>query len=314
MNQNQNGSRERERKPKFTTSFRNPHNTHGSSSSTASNRERERKPTPIYPHLQPHPVHMPLIPSSVSHAHKPNVIQTKSPVRSPAAQFFHHVKSTMTRDEFKSIREDTLSMKKYAQPKHRKQFMGAARGIIQIILNHENVDNRSTKQKPELLVPFLQLLPNHFVKDVEQLTTDLINRKSKIRNELRSAVPSPLFRNSCVIRTSRAVPSSTTNQERERKLDIHCRLTNQPLLRPATASRNESGSGNSSTQERRPQHQQSYVLPRLKPTPLSWRKKPLLIPKHSKTVTERVADKKKRNLDNLKMSRLKRQKTNHRQW
>ncbi|MGK3754401.1 MAG: hypothetical protein ACI8RD_006710 [Bacillariaceae sp.] len=289
MNQNQNGSRERERKPKFTTSFRNPHHTHGSSSSTASNRERERKPTPIYPHLQPHPVHMPLIPSSVSHAHKPNVIQTKSPVRSPAAQFFHHVKSTMTRDEFKSIREDTLSMKKYAQPKHRKQFMGAARGIIQIILNHENVDNRSTKQKPELLVPFLQLLPNHFVKDVEQLTTDLINRKSKIRNELRSAVPSPLFRNSCVIRTSRAVPSSTTNQERERKLDIHCRLTNQ-------------------------QHQQSYVLPRLKPTPLSWRKKPLLIPKHSKTVTERVADKKKRNLDNLKMSRLKRQKTNYRQW
>jgi regulator of telomere elongation helicase 1 len=139
---------------------------------------------------QPQSVQKPLIPSSVSHGHKPNVIQTKSPGSSPAAQFFHRVKSTMTRDEFDSIKKAVVLMKKYTQQKHRKEFMGAARGIIQIILNHETFDNRSTKQKPKLIVSLLQLLPKHFVKDGEQLTIDLIFRKSPIRNELRSAVPS----------------------------------------------------------------------------------------------------------------------------
>ena len=150
----------------------------------------QKEKNSAHSHSQPQSVQKPLMPSSASHGHKPNVIQTKSPGSSPAAQFFHRVKSTMTRDEFDSIKKAVVSMKKYTQQKYKKEFMSAAREIIQIILNHETFDNRSTKQKPELIVSLLQLLPKHFVKDGEQLTIHLIFRKSLIRNELRSVVPS----------------------------------------------------------------------------------------------------------------------------
>jgi len=81
--------------------------------------------------------------------------------------------------------------------------------------------------------------------------------------------------------------------------------------RQVTACSSSSSDGCNNTQQRWQKSQQSNV-PRSKPT-RQFQKKPLT-PRHSKTVIEKVADKKKRNLNNLKMSRLKRQKRNNIQW
>jgi len=140
-------------------------------------------------HTQPPSMEKPLIPDSISSCNKANVIQTKGPSSSPAAQFFQRVKSTMTRYEFDSIKKAVILMQKNRQQKHRKAFIGAARGGIEIILNHENFVNRPRKHKPKLLISFLQLLPKHFIKDGEELSIHSIFRKLPIRKELRLIVP-----------------------------------------------------------------------------------------------------------------------------
>ena len=124
-------------------------------------------------------------PPSTSHVHKPKVIKPKHPSPSPAVQFFRIVQSTMTKEEFVSIKKNIALMTKYSDSKYRKEFIGAARFIIQILLLHEPFHCRSRAQKPELLGLLLQLLPKHFSNDVQQVAVDCVFRTSKIRKELK---------------------------------------------------------------------------------------------------------------------------------
>lgn len=128
--------------------------------------------------------------SSIYHRHKPTIVKPKNPPTSPAVQFFQIVQSTMTKDEFDSVKKNIGLMKKYSDMKFRKEFIGAARSIIKIILHHEPFHNRSKTQKPELLGLLLQLLPKHFVHDVQQATVDFVFRASTIRKELKSTLAS----------------------------------------------------------------------------------------------------------------------------
>jgi regulator of telomere elongation helicase 1 len=121
---------------------------------------------------------------------KPNVIKPKNPTTSPALRFFQLVQSTMTKDEFDSIKKNIGLMKKYTDLKFRKEFIGSVRSILEIILHHEPIYGRSRKQKPELLGLLLQLLPKHFLNDVQQTTVDLVFRSSTIRKELKPALAS----------------------------------------------------------------------------------------------------------------------------
>uniref|UniRef100_A0A7S0UI31 RING-type domain-containing protein n=1 Tax=Pseudo-nitzschia delicatissima TaxID=44447 RepID=A0A7S0UI31_9STRA len=76
-------------------------------------------------------------------------------------------------------------MKKYSDLKFRKEFLGSVRSIIEIILHHEPFHGRSKAQKPELLGLLLQLLPKHFLNDVQQATVDFVFRASKLRKEIK---------------------------------------------------------------------------------------------------------------------------------
>ena len=124
--------------------------------------------------------------SSVSGDKVTTDVQTKNLGSSTAAHFFQRVKSTVSRDELDSIKRSVVLMKKFNHQQHRKKYTGAARDVIQIILNYESFDNRCIREKPELLVSFLQLLPDYFVEDGEQLSMHITFRKASIRSELRS--------------------------------------------------------------------------------------------------------------------------------
>jgi len=127
-------------------------------------------------------------PSNIYQSHKPNIIKPKKPPASPALQFFRIVQSTLSKDEFQSIKKDIGLMKKYSDLKFRKEFITALRPIIKIILHHEPFNSRSRSQKPELLGLLLQLLPKHFLKDVQQATVDLVFRSTTLRKELKAAL------------------------------------------------------------------------------------------------------------------------------
>mmetsp|Transcript_26504 Transcript_26504/g.55615 ORF Transcript_26504/g.55615 Transcript_26504/m.55615 type:complete len:608 (+) Transcript_26504:3-1826(+) len=137
---------------------------------------------------EPNSEQEPSLPSLTSQKHKPKIISGKNLQPSPAVQFFQLVKSTTTLDEFDSIKKCAVLLKKYEHMKFRKEFIRAARSIIDIILKHEELNSRSRTQKPELLGLLLQLLPKHFVNDVEQVTIDLTFRKLMLRKELKSGV------------------------------------------------------------------------------------------------------------------------------
>jgi regulator of telomere elongation helicase 1 len=125
---------------------------------------------------------------------KPNTIKPKNPPTSTALQFFKIAQSTMTKDEFDSIRNSIRLMKKFTDLKFQEEFLGAARSIIGIIFDHEPIYGRSRKQKPELLGLLLQLLPKHFLNDVQEIAVDLVFRSSIIRKELKPVLASNIFK------------------------------------------------------------------------------------------------------------------------
>ena len=91
--------------------------------------------------------------------------------------------------------------------------------------------------------------------------------------------------------------------------DGKSRTLSFPRSKPITQ---RSGNSQSHSQRRSKQSQHHAVLPSSKLTQRL--QKNTLTPKHSKPIIEKVAEKKKRNLDNLKMSRLKRQKNGPIKW
>lgn len=125
-------------------------------------------------------------PGSTTGVHSPKIVCATPP--SAAMRFFQQVQSTMSRDEFDTIKKAVVLMKKFTQKKHRHEFLAAARGILQIILKHSTFENQSRDQKPELIVLLLQLLPRHFTKDGQHCTVDLVFRMSPIRDELKSSL------------------------------------------------------------------------------------------------------------------------------
>ena len=70
---------------------------------------------------------------------------------------------------------------------HQQQgikYTGSVRDMIQIILNPENFDNRGIREKPELLVLFLPLLPDYFVEDGGNLARHILFRNTSMKREL----------------------------------------------------------------------------------------------------------------------------------
>lgn len=128
-------------------------------------------------------------PNAEKKMHQPSSItKPKSRSPSPALQFFQIVQSSMSKDEFHTIKRNVGLMTKFKDLKFRKEFISAARSVIAIILDHEPFHSRSQSQKPELLRLLLQLLPKHFLKEVQQLTADRIFRTSIIRKELAATL------------------------------------------------------------------------------------------------------------------------------
>jgi len=124
-------------------------------------------------------------PSSIVSRHKPKVIKPNNPPTSAAVKFFKIVQFTMTKDELDCIKKNITLMKKYSDLKFRKEFISSVRPIIEIILHHEPFHGRSKAQKPELLGLLLQLLPKHFLNEVQQCTVAFEFRASKLRNEIK---------------------------------------------------------------------------------------------------------------------------------
>ncbi len=127
-------------------------------------------------------------PAAPDVAEGPKIIRG-TPPPSSAMRFFQLVQATVSQDEFAEIKKAVVLMKKYTQQKHRKEFLAAACGVLQILLTHRTFQNQSRDQKPELLMLLLQLLPKHFIKDGEMCTMDLVFRMSPIRDELKSSLP-----------------------------------------------------------------------------------------------------------------------------
>ena len=110
---------------------------------------------------------------------------TQSRSTSPAVQFFRIIQSTMTKEEFVSIKKNIALMTKNSDLKFRKEFISAVRETIKLLLHHEPFYSRSKNEKPELLCLLLKLIPKHFLSDVQQVTVDVVFRGTKIRNELK---------------------------------------------------------------------------------------------------------------------------------
>jgi regulator of telomere elongation helicase 1 len=93
-----------------------------------------------------------------------------SPSQTAAMHFFQKVQSLMSAPEQSSIKKAVVAMKQFTDQKHRKAFLKAAVEIVKIILLHEGFENRSKDDKPPLLALLFQLLPKHFVHDVQKWT------------------------------------------------------------------------------------------------------------------------------------------------
>ena len=64
-----------------------------------------------------------------------------------AHHFFHRLKSTVSRDELASFKRSIVGMKKWDHQQQWIEYTGAVRAMIQIILSHENFDNRGIRRK-----------------------------------------------------------------------------------------------------------------------------------------------------------------------
>jgi len=128
--------------------------------------------------------------SSICHQRKTIGTMKENPRSSPALQFFHIIRSTLTNDEFDSVKKNIGLMKKFSERKFRKRFIVAARLVIKIIISHEPFHNRAKKQKPKLLCLLFEFLPKHFLNDVQQATVDSVFRTSTMRKELKAILTS----------------------------------------------------------------------------------------------------------------------------
>jgi len=279
----------------------------GSSTRTVSSWEREIKPTPSgfqnpynpNNHPQPSPTTQ-----GFRSPYNPNYCTQPSPRTQNSAAIGSSTNGTVgTREcEIKSTLTKLQNpLSDYStQPTSRtdKSAIGDSSGIA-------SIQRADTKQQRESFFRFTRVLLNYLAQKDNQMH---VQAKINIKD--------------CFERNKRKEPGyeSITESMKRRLKDLvgdhYWKRANDDFLKQKrrqvaacsssiSISRGSSDGCNNTQQKL----QQSYVLPRSKPT-RQFQKK-LLTPRHSKTVIEKVADKKKRNLNNLKLSRLKRQKRNN---
>jgi hypothetical protein len=125
----------------------------------------------------------------VKFAGSANVTQKPKVGQSPAKEFFLQIQTRLSKEEFVGIKKAAVAMRQFKDVEHRKSFLKAARIIINIILEHENFENRSRDNKPELLFLLFKLLPKHYLVDCQRWTAYSLLQQSGFKESLESSLP-----------------------------------------------------------------------------------------------------------------------------
>jgi len=166
-----------------------------------------------------------------------------------------------------------------------------------------SIQRADTKQQRESFFRFSRVLLNYLAqKDNQMYVQAKINIKDCFERNKRKESGYESITESM----KRRLKDLVGDHYWKRANDDFLKQKGRQIAACSSSSSSGSNNGCNNTQQKL---QQSYVLPRSKPTRQFQKKQ--LTPRHSKTVIEKVADKKKRNLNNLKLSRLKRQKRNN---
>jgi regulator of telomere elongation helicase 1 len=133
-------------------------------------------------HEDPQSINSLTTPSTSAQQSNSGVRQTETPAR----RFFDTVQTTMSKEEFSSIKRAVILMKKNTRAQDQKDFIAAVRGIIKILLDYDSFEYKSKAKIPVLVELLLQLLPKHFVAAGRECAIDLVFCESVIRNELKN--------------------------------------------------------------------------------------------------------------------------------
>lgn len=133
---------------------------------------------------------------AVQEAKSSSSASVKSPASeiSPAKKFFLQLQTCMTKEEIATIKKHIVTMKRYVDIQHHKSFMVSANAAIDLILRHENFENRSLKTRPELLSLLFQLLPAHYRDNCQIVTLNSVYRVSAFGKLLKESLPAGRFR------------------------------------------------------------------------------------------------------------------------
>eukprot|EP00980_Cylindrotheca_fusiformis_P016194 scaffold4811_cov171-Cylindrotheca_fusiformis.AAC.2 len=116
--------------------------------------------------------------------------------QSPAVEFFRQIQTLLSKEEFVSIKKAAVAMRQCKDIEYRRSFLKAARVIINVILDHEKFENRSTSNKPTLLFLLFKLLPKHYLLDCQRWAAFSIFQQSSLRGSLESSLGPIVFKKS----------------------------------------------------------------------------------------------------------------------
>jgi regulator of telomere elongation helicase 1 len=117
-----------------------------------------------------------------------------SPSQTIARQFFRQVQTRMSDEEQATVKKSVVAMKQFKEESQKDAFLKAAGAVIKVILNHDTFEGKSRQDKPELLSLLFQLLPKHFLVDVERRTAYLILLRSEFIRIAKAKVISSLWK------------------------------------------------------------------------------------------------------------------------
>ena len=104
---------------------------------------------------------------------------SKPQPKSSAVVFFEKARATTTEDEMKAIKRSVIDMKKHGDRNDVREYIRAARAVLEILVQYENFDN--APEKRGMLAMFLLLLPQAHRDDVKRLCVRMKFDQSQFR-------------------------------------------------------------------------------------------------------------------------------------